>query len=207
MNQSEQQVIGLFPSPLMIFSYLDDYSKELDWIKKCKCEKDPYYNKQSVDTFILDNPELKNIRIFIEDKLDQFVSQIYGSKNKLVITQSWVNKSGKGESHHEHTHPNSVISGVWYPQINENLPPIEFRNKLQRDMELSIDQYNCFNSGIMSLPVQRGQLILFPSNISHGVAVNRINDERISLSFNTWVKGNLGSIDTLTYLPLDKIMA
>ena len=42
------------------------------------------------------------------------------STDKLVITQSWLNKNKKGESHHEHVHPNSMVSGVWYPQIHEH---------------------------------------------------------------------------------------
>jgi hypothetical protein len=29
-------------------------------------------------------------------------------------------------------------------------------------------------------------------------------EERISLSFNTWPKGNMGDISSLTYLPLDR---
>ena len=37
----------------------------------------------------------------------------------MVITQSWFNRNHKGMQHHEHMHRNSIISGVWYPQINE----------------------------------------------------------------------------------------
>ena len=162
-------------------------------------------NRQSEDTFILDNPELKKIRTFIETKLNQFVSQIYGSDDRLVITQSWLNRNGKGESHHEHTHPNSMISGVWYPQIHEQLPPIEFRNRSQRDVVLSIQRYNTFNSQTFLLPIKRGELILFPSNLTHGVPPNQSDEERISLSFNTWPKGSLGDISSLTFLPFDRL--
>ena len=36
------------------------------------------------------------------------------------------------------------------------------------------------------------------------VPVNPSDEERISLSFNTWAKGNLGNEKHLTYLPLDR---
>ena len=213
MTQNNE-LIPLFPAPLMVFPYLRDYSKELEWIKDCKCgavketkgrRNRASLNRQSEDTFILDNPELKKIRTFIETKLNQFVSQIYGSDDRLVITQSWLNRNGKGESHHEHTHPNSMISGVWYPQIHEQLPPIEFRNRSQRDVVLSIQRYNTFNSQTFLLPIKRGELILFPSNLTHGVPPNQSDEERISLSFNTWPKGSLGDISSLTFLPFDRL--
>ena len=56
------------------------------------------------------------------------------------------------------------------------------------------------------LPMKKGELILFPSNLTHSVPTNVGEEERISLSFNTWTKGNLGDIKSLTYLPLDRCM-
>jgi len=207
MNGDE--LLNLFPIPLSVCSYGRDYSKELEWIKKQEFREPSNVsttNKQSTDTFILDNPELKKIRTFIETKLNTFVSKVYGSSDKLVITQSWLNKNGKGESHHEHIHPNSMISGVWYPQIHEKLPPIQFRNSTQRDISLDIKNYNLYNSATFLLPLKRGELVLFPSNLNHSVPSNHSTEERISLSFNTWPKGNMGSISTLTYLPLNRLV-
>ena len=129
-----------------------------------------------------------------------------GSDIEMVITQSWLNRNGKGESHHEHRHPNSMFSGVWYPQIHEKLPPIQFKDAHQRDVEIPIKKYNHFNSSTFMLPMNKGELILFPSNLSHSVPPNQSDEERISLSFNTWCKGNLGKEESLTYLPFDRLM-
>ena len=213
-TQSGDELMQLFPTPVLICPYPVDYTKELEWIRNAECRKensggDPnsqkiHYNRQSEDTFVLDRPELSNIRAFIEAKLHEFVTKIYASTDKLVITQSWLNKSKKGESHHEHVHPNSMISGVWYPQIHEQMPPIQFRSRNQRDVSLQTEQYNTFNSATFMLPMKRGELILFPSNLTHSVPTNVGEEERISLSFNTWPKGNMGDIKSLTYLPLDR---
>ena len=210
------ELMQLFPTPVLICPYPVDYTKELEWIRNAECRKENsggdaggqkiHYNRQSEDTFVLDRPELSNIRAFIEAKLHEFVTKIYASTDKLVITQSWLNKSKKGESHHEHVHPNSMISGVWYPQIHEQMPPIQFRSRGQRDVSLQTEQYNTFNSATFMLPMKRGELILFPSNLTHSVPTNVGEEERISLSFNTWPKGNMGDIKSLTYLPLDRCM-
>ena len=208
------EMMQLFPTPVLICPYPVDYTKELEWIHNAECRKenkggDPngqkiHYNRQSEDTFVLDRPELANVRAFIEAKLHEFVTKIMASTDKLVITQSWLNKSGKGESHHEHVHPNSMVSGVWYPQIHEQMPPIQFRSRTQRDVALQTEKYNTFNSATFMLPMKKGELILFPSNLTHSVPINVGEEERISLSFNTWPKGNMGDIKSLTYLPLDR---
>ena len=202
----KDEVLNLFPTPLMICSYPFDYSKELEWIKKQECTRkntdhSGLGNHQSTDTFILNNLELKRVKTFILTKLNTYINQIYGSKQKLVVTQSWLNKSGKGDSHHQHQHPNSIISGVWYPVIHEKLPPIEFSNRRQSDFRLSTEKWNTFNSATFMLPLNRGELILFPSSLPHSVSPNQSEEERISLSFNTWAKGELGDVESLPYLP------
>ena len=161
-TQSGDELMQLFPTPLLICPYPVDYTKELEWIRNCECRKEnkggdtgqvkpTHYNRQSEDTFVLDRPELANVRAFIEAKLHEFVTKIYASTDKLVITQSWLNKNKKGESHHEHLHPNSMESGVWYPQIHEQMPPIQFRSRQQRDVALQTEKYNTFNLSLIHI--------------------------------------------------------
>ena len=69
-----------------------------------------------------------------------------------------------------------------------------------------MNNYNHFNSSYFTLPMNEGELILFPSNLQHSVPQNESDEERISLSFNTWAKGNLGNEKDLTYLPFDRLM-
>ena len=212
------ELIQLFPIPVYITRYRNDYTNEMKFIYNAECigtkdseqkQIDNLYgkkntNRQSLDNFILDNPELENIRKWIHLQINDYARNVMGSKSEMIITQSWLNKNGRGESHHEHAHPNSMISGVWYPQINENLPPIEFRTPIHRDISMQIETYNQFNSATFMLPMKMGELIMFPSNLSHSVQPNLSDEERISLSFNTWCKGSLGDKKSLTYLPLDR---
>ena len=209
----QDELLSLFSTPVLIAQYPLPYEKELEYIPELPCRRENkggdagntiHYNRQSEDTFVLDNPLLSNIKAFIESKIYKFVKEVMNSNSDMVITQSWINKSGKGESHHEHVHPNSMVSGVWYPVINEQLPPIQFRSKAQRDVSLQCEKFNNFNSATFLLPMKMGELILFPSNLTHSVPANQSETERISLSFNTWCKGSLGDINSLTYLPLER---
>ena len=212
-NETKDELMQLFAIPLLICPCPFEYGKELEWIKNQSYRREnknqetgEFLNRQSDDTFILDKPEMSRVKQFIEAKIHEYVTNIMESDNEMVITQSWLNKNGKGEAHHAHKHPNSMISGVWYPQIHKNLPPIKFTNSQQRDVSFSIKKYNRFNSATFMLPMNKGELILFPSNLSHSVNTNQFDEERISLSFNTWAKGSLGDKELLTYLPFDRLM-
>ena len=46
------------------------------------------------------------------------------------------------------------------------------------------------------------KLIIFPSRLMHDVSRNTQDDLRISLSFNTWIKGEVGSKENADYLKL-----
>jgi ectoine hydroxylase-related dioxygenase (phytanoyl-CoA dioxygenase family) len=58
-----------------------------------------------------------------------------------------------------------------------------------------------WNARKQCVPVQAGDLILFNSMLDHGV--DQITDDkhvRISLAFNTWFVGEIGSKEALTKL-------
>jgi hypothetical protein len=204
----QPELIQLFPKPVLISKYHKDFTEELNYIKslehKLNEKSQSEYAKQSTNTFLLDEPELASIREFIEAYLKFYVHSVLECSDELVITQAWSNICEKGKKHHEHVHPNSIVSGVFYFQINENLPPIEFRNPNTHSFNLNIQNQNNFNSATFLLPLNSGELILFPSNLTHSVPENKADLPRISLAFNTFAKNSLGSIDTLTYLPLNK---
>ena len=50
-----------------------------------------------------------------------------------------------------------------------------------------------------------GELVLFPSSLRHSVPINKGNEERYSMSFNTISIDELGSRDSLTHLNLKEI--
>ena len=123
-----------------------------------------------------------------------------------MITQCWANKNPPSSKHHEHVHPNSMVSGVFYLRQDRTLPPIQFSKSIQEAMKLNPKKYNNLNSDIFLLPCVAGELLLFPSNLRHCVPTNKGQETRISLSFNTFCIDTLGSKESLTHLDIRRIV-
>ena len=73
-------------------------------------------------------------------------------------------------------------------------------------MTLHTEKYNNLNSGTFYLPCTDRELILFPSNLVHSVPINKGDEERISMSFNTFSIDTLGLENDLTELNIPKLI-
>ena len=118
------------------------------------------------------------------------------------ITQSWSNYTEPGQYHHKHAHPNSIISGVFYPQANKETDRIYFYKDGYERIKIPTENWNHWNSESWWFDVGAGDLIIFPSNLTHMVQTKQGDGTRISISFNTFVKGYIGSDESLTGLHL-----
>ena len=203
----KEELLQLFPTPLLIVPYEESIDEELAYLKTISYrEQQQNGNYRSDDSYLLRNEELKNIKNFLGEAVDKFTKNVLQSKQRLVITQSWANRNPKGSKHHEHVHPNSIISGVMYFQINEKLPPIQFSKANQDGMKLDPIKYNHINSESFMLPCKPGELILFPSSLKHSVPINQGDEDRISMSFNTFSIDAIGSEQALTHLDIRRLM-
>ena len=160
-------------------------------------------NIYTEDNYILNRKEFKNIKIFLEDCCKDYLEKIICPENniELYITQSWLNYTKENQFHHKHSHPNSVVSGVLY--FNCNKDSIKFYNSnINHTIKPLIKNYNFWNSETWTFPTKTGELFMFPSSLNHGVDIKKENNIRISLSFNTFYKGVLGSDTALNKLIL-----
>ena len=203
----KEELLQIFPTPLLIVPYEQPINKELTYLKTISYRKQQQNgNFRSDDSYLLRNEEFKNIKNFLKESVDKFTTNVLNTKQRLVITQCWANRNPKGSQHHEHVHPNSIISGVMYFQINEKLPPISFTKDRQDGMKLNVEKYNHMNSETFMLPCKPGELILFPSSLRHSVPTNHGEEDRISVSFNTFCIDAIGSEQSLTHLDIRRLM-
>ena len=203
----KEALLQIFPTPLLIVPYEQSIDKELSYLKTISYRKQQQNgNFRSDDSYLLRNEEFKNIKNFLKESVDKFTTNVLNTKQRLVITQCWANRNPKGSQHHEHVHPNSIISGVMYFQINEKLPPISFTKDRQDGMKLNPEKYNHMNSETFMLPCKPGELILFPSSLRHSVPTNHGEEDRISVSFNTFCIDAIGSEQSLTHLDIRRLM-
>jgi uncharacterized protein (TIGR02466 family) len=197
-------VNNLFPTPVAFFKFGRDLTKsELDFIK----DQEHYANNgntTSKDRKILKNKELTEIRNFIEDSMLEYFKVIHSPKFdvSLYITQSWANYTEQGQYHHKHSHQNSLVSGVFYPQANREVDKIYFYKDGYEQIKITASEYNHYNSESWWYEVGAGDLILFPSSLTHMVQTKEDDNTRISIAFNTFLKGQIGSDESLTGLNL-----
>ena len=163
-------------------------------------------NTSSEDRYILEQKCLLDLRMFIEKAVHEYFMATYCPKNdvRLRITQSWLNWSKPGEWHHQHAHPNSVISGCYYVNANKLTDKIYFFRTDYRCIKFPPAEWNHYNSDSWWYSVGTGDLVLFPSSLSHKVEPVEGTDTRLSLAFNTFPVGHVGSEDELTALYLEK---
>jgi uncharacterized protein (TIGR02466 family) len=161
-------------------------------------------NTTSENRKLLKSVEMTDIREFIEDAMLDYFKTVYAPKFDVTpyITQSWANFTEPGQFHHKHAHPNSIISGVFYPQADRETDKIYFYKDGYERIKIPAGEYNPHNSESWWYETGTGDLIIFPSHLTHMVQTKQGKDTRISISFNTFVKGYIGSDESLTGLHL-----
>jgi len=203
----ESSIVGIFPTPIYITNLNRNFSKkEINFINKTKSYT--YKNEgntTSKNTYILNNLIFKKLKQEINLTIKDYFNKIIVTKNNITpyITQSWLNYTETNQHHHKHEHPNSFLSGVLYINAVKEYDKIFFYKKDNyRMINPVVEQWNVYNSNLWWFPVETGQLMLFPSSLTHSVETKKGNNTRISLAFNTFVKGTIGNNMELTELML-----
>lgn len=196
---------NLFPTPIGRYELGRDLTaKELLFVNKQETRSN-MGNTTSIDNTILKNKELTQLRDFIETKVSEYFTEVYKPKHKvnLKITQSWTNYTKPGEYHHKHAHPNSFVSGVFYIQANKEKDKIYFYKDGYQQIKFPPSEWNVWNSESWWFDVGDGNLVLFPSSLTHMVQTVETQETRISLAFNTFPVGHVGDEMDLTGLQLE----
>ncbi|PCJ28659.1 MAG: hypothetical protein COA96_00300 [SAR86 cluster bacterium] len=192
----ESEMMNMFATPLYKSSINRSLSEqEVRYIRSQL--SDPVFavsNHSSRNKNVLDAQEMESIRGVIQENINSYFKTVYNTSNDVVlqITQSWLTVTRRGESHHSHIHPNSIASGVLYINVAED-DGINFsRNEDQQWYELMRDTENYYSASRYYVNTKVGDLLIFPSNVLHGVKEVATDIERISLAFNTFFSGELG---------------
>lgn len=203
------EVIPIFPTAVLKCNIKRSLTKkEIYAVKSYLINNETYKNAgnlTSKETYVFKNKkELKRIYEFCFQGAKTYFQQIVKPREdtSLHITQSWCNYSNPGDWHHAHQHPNSYISGVFYAETNDETDKIFFSKRKYEAIKVESTEFNPFNSDSWWLPVKTGDLIIFASSLEHYVNPVVGNKTRISIAFNTFLSGVLGSTNSLTELKL-----
>ena len=70
------------------------------------------------------------------------------------------------------------------------------------NFQYTIDKYTIFNSQSWTLPMETGDIVLFPGHIRHGSAPNKSSESRIIVGANFFLKGKLGTKEDVSLITL-----
>jgi uncharacterized protein (TIGR02466 family) len=202
----ETTINSIFPTPIYI-SKLDRKltSTELSFINKIKLDVvNNEGNKASKNNYILNEKPFANIKKELDLRVQDYFDKVISPANNITpyITQSWLNYTETNQFHHKHAHPNSLVSGVFYINCHEEHDKIKFFNDKYQTIKTEVKDWNIWNSDSWWFSVKTGDVILFPSSLTHMVETKQGNNTRISLAFNVFIKGTVGNNKNLTELSL-----
>ena len=196
----------IFPTPIYI-SKIDRELTPLELKFVDKNKKDFYQNDGNIrsnNNYILNEKQFANIKKELDLKVQDYFDKVISPANKITpyITQSWLNYTETNQYHHKHAHPNSLVSGVFYINCHEEHDKIKFFNDNYKTIKLEVKDWNIWNSESWWFSVKTGDVILFPSSLTHMVETKEGTNTRISLAFNVFIKGTVGNNKNLTELML-----
>jgi uncharacterized protein (TIGR02466 family) len=111
---------------------------------------------------------------------------------ELELNDVWLNINGKGAYNHLHNQPTAVLTGVYYVDATDqqgNLQ-IERSDNAEYCLPEFPDKNTYFTSTRATYKAHTGAVYIFPAWTKHSVQGNKINKDRISISFNYGVKNN-----------------
>jgi len=200
----EADISAIFPTPIYKAKLDRKFTEqELHFVEEMKIKWVANLgNIYSANSYVLNDPSFttlkKEMNLFIED----YFSKILLTPKTIspYITQSWLNYTETKGYHHVHSHPNSYLSAVLYINADKAHDKITFEHGRYDQIKLPTTGWNTFNSETWFYTVGSGDIVMFPSRLSHLVTEKKEKNTRVSLSFNVFVKGNLGKPGSLTEL-------
>ena len=149
---------------------------------------------------VLNSSVFSDLKKEVQSHIKWYETNICGFNDEmyLEITDSWYRETTSQQNHPLHNHPNSLISGVIYLNVPDqpgNHCGINFETNHHIfpgfNFEYRPGQDTKYNLRSMHIPVESGDIILFPSWIDHYVTKNLSQHPRKIISFNTFLKGTV----------------
>lgn len=142
---------------------------------------------QSQDVRYSDDCDIKDLINILQENLEEVVSQC-GLKRKYDIGNCWININEKGHYNNLHYHPKSLLTGVLYLEIDEDMGDLvlcrpDLIKHYTDETSTNPDLFQTIN-----IKPKKNSLIIFPSWIEHKVEMNNTDKPRVSFAFNTTEK-------------------
>ena len=189
------EVIPLFSSP--IYVTVDDAMPNIiPQVEEMVYQNFAGYNlgAQTTEMNVLDT--VPDFKAWLQQHVDEYmygVQCIDRQSHTGEFTCSWVNMHQHMERANDHSHRNSLYSGVVYLQTHPNCGDIMFMDQRHRHLDPRRAEVNVYSAKSWKITPQTGMVLIFPSELVHCVEPNMDHNRRYSLAFNVMVKGDYGN--------------
>lgn len=187
------EILSFFPTPVWVkhlpgddaakikrdvVGLIDSFRSELKGVGP----HDPWQTPNDLQ----DRSELGDLLAHAKEAVREALGDLNIVHSDFLVTGCWASIKPRGTGHGLHVHPNNFLSGVYYVRATGEGGEIHFHDPRSQTTAIlpRVTRENEYNCRTYRLPVSEGMLILFPAWLSHSVAKNKSEAERISVSFN-----------------------
>jgi len=179
----------------LIPTFAANYWGESD---KLNIRKTDYYKPKGGQTINLQKePYFKELIKKIKISVLRLAEHYYKVRPgyRVDVVSMWLNSNEKNMYHPPHNHMNTFMSGVmWLDGKKGEYAPLQFLRPYAIPTLPIISQYNEINSNIVTHPSMKDEVVFFPSYLYHYVGVNKNRKPRLSIAFDTILRGKYGEI-------------
>lgn len=196
INCAKKLILVKDMSSYIDFDLINQKFNELEFVENLE-------NSISTDKRFFENDLFLEARQTLETECKNFILNAYGTTDftDLKITESWGNITSPHDSHHTHSHPFSVVSGVIF--LDEH--PENFNLHLEYNLEeipYFIPFQQCYmpvskliestGEDLSTTNNLKNHMVLFLSSTVHYVTPVTTSTNRRTIAFNTFWSGVTG---------------
>lgn len=150
---------------------------------------------------LLSDPRLSKLKELFDEAILIYTRDILKLSNVFQMTNSWLTKNTPGEQHHQHNHPNVMLSitcyfdetfeypGPFAPLVIETPGLTNTFSTFQ--FQTTPFEYNEINGNEFGVIPNKNQFVIFPAHLYHMTMPNESDKTRYCLAANYFIDGTI----------------
>jgi uncharacterized protein (TIGR02466 family) len=193
-----------FTVPSKLYKKICELTEEINFETVTTRAGQPYFGKSKICfNASVGDKKWNSIVNYTNNKLEEVCKDLNYLKyfESLKNCLMWVNRSGNNQWHHPHKHKWSLLSGIIYVKGSSGSTYFIRESEYALDATFDFDDsYKQNNQIIYTHKPENGTMLIFPSTLKHSVSENTSETPRVTISFNSFFDGQLGSRDALSFV-------
>jgi len=130
------------------------------------------------------NEKFRELNCWVTLHVEEYAKTIGYLNTKVKCGESWFNYYEKNDYQEKHEHYGFDISAVYYLSCPLNSGSIRFYSHEPQGVKENFISENPYTWRSFIINPQPGQLLVFKSNLTHGVAQSKTEKPKISFAYN-----------------------